>query len=209
MTLDHHNTDSDAILRLLRLAASIADADDDKIRRECQAVLTGSVPTLWVEELLLQSLLMVGWPATLNAAAVWRGQAGPLTDTADQLDRSPDTGETRRLGEATCQIIYGRNYSQLRKNVAALHPLLDDWMIRDGYGKTLSRPGLSLKLRELCTVAQCAVLGARRQLHSHLKGALNAGASHDEIMVALAAAKEFQDPESVESTLELWQRIIG
>ena len=65
---------------------------------------------------------------------------------------------------------------KLRDNVRALHPAVDAWMITEGYGRTLSRPGLDLMRRELCTVAQTAVLETERQLHSHLRGALNAGA---------------------------------
>jgi 4-carboxymuconolactone decarboxylase len=73
----------------------------------------------------------------------------------------------------------------LRQNIRALHPALDAWMITDGYGKVLSRPGLDLKTRELCIVAACAASGQQRQLHSHLHGALNAGASTAEVEDAL------------------------
>jgi alkylhydroperoxidase/carboxymuconolactone decarboxylase family protein YurZ len=37
-----------------------------------------------------------------------------------------------------------------------LHPVLDDMMLEYGYGRVLSRPGLSLRLRELCVVAALA-----------------------------------------------------
>ena len=62
-------------------------------------------------------------------------------------------------------------YDRLRENIRHLHPLLDDWMIDEGYGKVLSRPGLDLPRRELCIVAACAATGQDRQLHSHLHGA--------------------------------------
>ena len=68
-------------------------------------------------------------------------------------------------------------YDRLRENIRHLHPLLDDWMIDEGYGKVLSRSGLDLPRRELCIVAACAATGQDRQLHSHLHGARNAGAS--------------------------------
>jgi 4-carboxymuconolactone decarboxylase len=61
-------------------------------------------------------------------------------------------------------------------------------MVTEGYGRTLSRPGLDLRRRELCTVAQTAVLDAPHQLHSHLRGALNAGASPAELEETLALA---------------------
>jgi len=78
-------------------------------------------------------------------------------------------------GEATCSAVYGTMYERLRQNIRALHPQLDDWMITEGYGKVLSRPGLDLQRRELCIVAACAAQDQDRQLHSHLRGALNVG----------------------------------
>ncbi len=50
-----------------------------------------------------------------------------------------------------------------------------------GYGKVLGRPGLDLATRELCIVALLAVLRTPRQLYSHLRGALNAGAPPPEM----------------------------
>ncbi|TFG49315.1 MAG: carboxymuconolactone decarboxylase family protein [Gemmatimonadales bacterium] len=61
-------------------------------------------------------------------------------------------------------------------------------MVTEGYGRTLSRPGLDLRRRELCTVAQTAVLDTPHQLHSHLRGALHAGATEQEIEETLALA---------------------
>ena len=49
--------------------------------------------------------------------------------------------------------VYGPMYEKLRVNMRALHPALDAWMIVEGYGKVLGRPGLDLPRRELCIVA--------------------------------------------------------
>jgi 4-carboxymuconolactone decarboxylase len=97
-----------------------------------------------------------------------------------------DSGWVER-GEKTCNIVYGESYEMLRANIRDLHPALDSWMITDGYGKVLSRPALDLKTRELCIVAACAASGQQRQLHSHLHGALNAGASQAEVDGVLEA----------------------
>ena len=60
-------------------------------------------------------------------------------------------------------------------------------MIVEGYGKVLSRPALDLARRELCIVAACAASRQERQLHSHLHGALHAGASKAAITDTLGA----------------------
>jgi len=65
---------------------------------------------------------------------------------------------------------------KLRANVAAIHPALDRWMVSEGYGKVLGRPGLDLVHRELCIVGLLAAGVWDDQLYSHLRGALLAGA---------------------------------
>ncbi len=47
-------------------------------------------------------------------------------------------------------------YEKLRQRMKQLHPVLDIMMLEHGYGRVLSRPGLSLRLRELCVVAALA-----------------------------------------------------
>lgn len=136
-----------------------------------------------IEELLLQSCLFVGFPVVLNAFEVLRAQevrCGKGSIDASLTDRLI-------VGEELCARIYGKAYDSLRENVRSLHPDLDQWVIADGYGKTLSRPGLSLCDRELCIVAQLAAGRHDRQLKAHLFGALNVGAT----------------PEAVESVLEI------
>ena len=98
-------------------------------------------------------------------------------------------------------------YDRLRVNIRELHPALDAWMIVEGYGKVLSRPGLDLKRRELCIVAACAVLGQERQLHSHLHGALNAGATTAEVDETLAAVEDMLDSGARERVAHLWARV--
>ena len=160
---------------LIRLAAAVAVGRDELLAERAREAVEAHVPAIWVDELLLLSMLMVGWPRALGAAAVWRRESGvraPATDAS-----ASETLETWRLrGEALCRVVYGSNYERLRENVRALHPALDAWMVRDGYGMVLSRPGLDLVRRELCVIAQTAVLEAGPQLLSHLKGAVNAGA---------------------------------
>ena len=52
------------------------------------------------------------------------------------------------------------------------------------FGEVWTRPGLSLRDRELVTVSVIAALGRERQLRLHLRGALNAGLGRDELIEA-------------------------
>jgi 4-carboxymuconolactone decarboxylase len=117
--------------------------------------------------------------------------------------------EWRRRGEATCRLVYGAMYERLRVNIRALHPELDDWMIVEGYGKVLSRPGLDLARRELCIVAACAASAQDRQLHSHLHGALNVGVAPRTLTEALDALEGVVAEDRLASTRMLWRRVQG
>jgi len=189
---------------LVRLSAIVTAGDDAQVRG---AISTGhaEMPAVWVEELLLQSYLFAGFPRALNAMREWRRvHAEPATDTSvGEID------QWKADGAVTCAAVYGSMYGQLRENIRTLHPLLDDWMITEGYGKVLSRPGLDLPRRELCIVAACAVAGQDRQLHSHLHGALHVGVEVSVIDEAIAAIADLLGADRTRSVKLLWARVRG
>jgi 4-carboxymuconolactone decarboxylase len=191
---------------LVHLASGIAVGDSAPLQARCRAAVAAETPPLWVDELLLQSVLMVGYPRALGGARVWREiRAAP----AESLEHDATAGSAEQWlarGEAVCRTVYGPNYEKLRANVRWLHPALDRWMVEEGYGRTLGRPGLDLVRRELCVIAQVAVLGAERQLHSHLRGALNAGARPPQVEAALGLAAQ-DAPASAPMARSLWARI--
>jgi 4-carboxymuconolactone decarboxylase len=193
---------------LVRLSAAIAGGTEKQMRsaiRECAK----SVDPVWVEEVVLQSYLFAGLPRTLNAAREWRkasGRSAPADDEGTRYDRS---AEWRRRGEKTCHAVYGAMYDALRVNIAELHPALDAWMVVEGYGKVLGRPGLDLARRELCVVAACAVGRQDRQLQSHFHGALNVGAPPAAVEDTLAAIPDFLDEAYARHARMLWRRVRG
>jgi 4-carboxymuconolactone decarboxylase len=192
---------------LVRFAAAIAQGYEPELRERVGPLLLSQVPPPWVEELILQSVLMVGYPRALVAFSIWRkvAEMSPVdTDPDQDYSRAP---EWTRRGEELCAIVYGENYRKLRQSVHALHPALDSWMITEGYGRTLARPGLDLRRRELCTVAQTAVLETPRQLHSHLRGALNAGATFGQIEGTLSIVNPLLSFDQWKKIKELWRTV--
>jgi 4-carboxymuconolactone decarboxylase len=156
---------------LVWLAAVIAAGCEPDIRTELGRAQQDARAE-WIEEVILQSyLLPVSADAQRGAVAcACRGRSA-RDDDGERLDRADEW----RRGEATCASCTAV-LCRLRR-IRALHPALDAWMIVEGYGKVLSRPALDLARRELCIVAACAASRQDRQLHSHLHGALHAGAS--------------------------------
>lgn len=191
-----------ALRALVRVSAAVATRKESCLRTALAEVRDAAAPEE-VEEVLVQTYLFVGFPAALNALALWRGFSGwpaspPMED--DPLTRG-------RRGEAVCRRVYGQQYERLRRNVRDLHPDLDRWMVEEGYGKVLGRPGLDLPERELCVAALLAVLGAPVQLYSHLRGALEVGVEPDEVEAMLREVDELAPTTDVEEIRKVWRRV--
>ncbi len=192
---------------LVRLAAVLAGGSEAEVRSELSGV-NGVVDPVWVEEVILQTYLFAGFPRALNAARDWRRISGRRAPTPAE-DREGAVLDFSARGEATCATVYGEFYDRLRVNIRGLHPALDRWMITDGYGKVLGRPLLDLARRELCVVAACAIARQDRQLHSHLHGALNAGAAAGVVTAALQVVAPLVRDEDMRRYLGLWARVQG
>ncbi len=160
----------------MRLAAAVSVGDDGR-SEAAMARLHAEGRVREVEEVLLQSYLFAGYPRALNALALWRRLSGEEPPPAS----GGEWPQWEARGEEVCRRVYDRTYAALRRHVSHLHPDLDRWMVAEGYGKVLGRPGLDLKSREMCAVASLAAVGAGPQLHAHLRGVLNAGAACDEV----------------------------
>jgi len=197
---------------LVRVAAAVATGKVPELDARLAAAREARVPGLWIEELLLlQSMLVVGYPLALVAFGAWRRVGGPAPvegDGAEDLAHA-DWQSWATRGAAVCREVYGRAYHKLLVNLRALHPALEDLVLVDAYGKVIGRPGLDLKRRELCTVATTAVLGTADQLHSHLRGALNTGAAGEEIEAVLGLVDGDLDAERRRSAREQWADVKG
>jgi len=201
-----------ATTALVRVASALAEGKTDVLRDRFVAARAATVPDRWVEELLLQSLLVVGYPLALVAFGVWREVQGPRSGAGEGGGEElahEDWQSWATRGSAVCAAVYGRAYHKLLLNLRALHPALEDLVLVDAYGKVIGRPGLDLKRRELCTVAAVAVLGTAQQLHSHLRGSLNTGATRAEVEAVLAVIDGDLDSERRRSAHEQWDDVKG
>ncbi|MCU0926101.1 MAG: carboxymuconolactone decarboxylase family protein [Hydrogenophaga sp.] len=77
---------------------------------------------------------------------------------------------------------------------------IQDHISRAAWGDVWQRPGLDRKTRSLITVAMLTALGKQHELKGHVRGALNNGATVEEIQeVLLHAAVYCGIPTSVEA----------
>jgi 4-carboxymuconolactone decarboxylase len=191
-------------IALLRVAMAVSRGDEAATRERMRVARGAEVPDLWIEELLLQSFLNVGYPLTLAAFAVWREVAGPFRPESGEALLHAEHGRWARCGAERCAEVYGRTYHKLLLNLRALHPAVESLVIVDAYGKILGRPGLDPARRELCTLAAIAMLQAPRQLHAHLRGALNLGWSREDVDGVLVLAEQDLGPQWALKVWELW-----
>ena len=170
----------EATRRLIIVAAALNEGTEAGLAQMMRGARGAGTSATWLEELVLEAPLFVGFPKALVAAAAHRQVEPEPGDPGDAADYA-SWRDWQARGEETGRRIYGARYDKLRRNLSALHPALEAWVVLDGYGRTISRPGLDLKRRELCAIAMLVAQGVPRQLRSHLRGALNNGASPEEV----------------------------
>jgi len=65
---------------------------------------------------------------------------------------------------------------------------IQQYITRNAWGDVWQRPGLDLKTRSLITVAMLTAMGKQHELKGHVRGALNNGATVQEIQEVLLHA---------------------
>ncbi len=188
---------------LVRLSATLARGVDADLGSAVDTAAERADP-VEVEEALLQSYLFLGYPAALTGIAVWRERTGRPAPP----DRREEPVGWQERGERVCREVYGDAYQGLRDNIAELRPEMDRWMVWEGYGKVLGRPGLALWRRECCIVAMLAVLGAGPQLRSHLRGALRTGADVSLMAAVLSEILPFVPETRRPTARRVWERVV-
>ena len=179
-TLSNFNPSSQVQIRMLSLFSAGLTFDDPQITTlAVNRSLELQVTCEDLYEIILQSYLFLGFPRMLQAADILH-RIKPLNhlknDKEDFLSDF-DTGQLYKRGEEVCKTVYGPKYEILKERVLGFAPDIYHWMILEGYGKVLSRNQISLQCRELSIVAFLTMENRKRQLHSHLIGAMHAGAS--------------------------------
>jgi len=163
---------------LVELAVFASLGDTRNMRRIGRSSRFSSVPPRKITEMCLELHLFAGFPASIEAFIT----ISPYLRRRKRNRRKPAVRKDQQeTGLKLLHKVYAGNYEKLLQNMESLNSDLADWIITYGYGRVLSRRGLSLKERELIAVASLAALGWRRQLRSHVLGALNAGASIPEM----------------------------
>lgn len=162
---------------LILISANLARGGYQAVAELLEKAGTRRIPTIQIYEIMLQSYLFLGYPRAIEGLRLLQRHFPRFKPPGAEGIDAESTRRWQERGESLCRQTYDSNYERLRERMRILSPDLDQWMVWEGYGKVLSRPGAPSALRELCTCAALVVTGDMVQLHSHYRGALNAGAS--------------------------------
>ena len=106
-------------------------------------------------------------------------------------------GDRHAAGVAALQRLGGPDVAAPILAAADVAPDLVRFAIDFAFGEVLSRPGLDLRTRELCTVAALSALGhAKSQLKWHIDAALYVGATKDEVDQVKRIARGYARPSN-------------
>ncbi len=102
-----------------------------------------------------------------------------------------DEETLKRIGTEMHTEIFGEDGAPWREKFANINSDAVDYLMKYCFGAYYCRPGVDLKIRELCTVAALAALGRWPQLKSHIGGALRVGASKEEVTEILLQMQNY------------------
>ena len=104
----------------------------------------------------------------------------------DFADSMKLTGERFDLGAAVLRRIGGHDFDGPVKRLAEISPDMARFTVEYAYGDVLSRPGLDLRLRQICTVSALIAQGSvQPQLKFHMEGLLNVGGRPQDLIEIL------------------------
>ncbi|MCP4581402.1 MAG: hypothetical protein GY839_07265 [candidate division Zixibacteria bacterium] len=165
-----------------------------------------------IYEVLLQGYLFLGYPVAIESFFVFDEVTGPRQAAGDNFfEEVPvwDYNLLKTQGKRTAQKVYAENFKPVFNNIWRLSPDLASGMVLEGYGRIISRPGLNLIEREFAVISALIVTDMPRQLYSHLRGSLNAGAHPTQIRAVIQQCRYFAKPTLVEKALSIFEKILG
>ncbi len=126
-------------------------------------------------ELFFHLSLLLGFPAMVD------GLEKLAFLRAVPRRKRPVKSNLKSTGLRILGKVYGNQAARLLDSLRRIHPDLPSMIVENVYGQVFSRPGMSLRERELVNVTVLTIQGLERQLYSHIRGALRVGVNGEEL----------------------------
>ena len=119
----------------------------------------------------------------------------------DSIDAKNKENKDFNAGLATRKQVMGEDFvANAFGNATEFTLPIQHYITKNAWGDVWQRPGLDLKTRSLITVAMLTALGKQHELKGHVRGALNNGATPEEISEVLLHASIYCGvPSAVEA----------
>ncbi len=112
-----------------------------------------------------------------------------MTDANKKTDKADKDFDA---GLATRKQVMGEDFvANAFANATPFTLPMQHYITRNAWGDVWQRPGLDLKTRSLITVALLTSMGKQHELKGHVRGALNNGATPEEIQEVLLHASVY------------------
>ena len=144
--------------------------------------------------------LFAGFPRQVETYGVLAEVGGLGALAPEEVEHCADRPDR---GDGLFTTIYGSQSDRVKGALTEGHPDLQKWILGHAYGRVLTRPGLSARMRELLAVAALSVLHQERQLASHVRGAIRCGASAEEVEAAVQVVEDLLSPEELTKVSEV------
>ena len=185
-----------------------------QLKAHVQASLNAGCTPVEIREAVYQCAPFIGFPRTLNAISamneVFEGNGIQLPLPSQKTLTGESEDERYRKGLDIQNPLYGAEiadrYTWLPGDFAQAVPrfLTELW-----FGDFNTRSGLDGKTRELLTVVLLAALGgAEAQVKSHVKGALKAGNTREEVVCALVHASGYMGIPRLFNALNVCRELL-
>ena len=158
-----------------------------QLKAHINAALNVGNEPLEIREAIYACAPFIGFPKTLNAIDVFnqvakeRGIALPLENAAETTDEN-----RHEKGALVQDKLYG---DEIKKAMAELpgeyKEIIPDTVTDFCFGDFYTRKGLSIKQRELLSLAVLTAMGAEKQLRAHVMGALKSGNDKETLLAAM------------------------
>jgi len=197
---------------IIFIAACQAAVKPDILKGLIKWSLASNVKPSEIYEVLLQGYLFCGYPSAIESLFIFNEVIESELNSRYKLpikNVTWDYDHFKKRGLKTAMKIYGKNLNLVLNNIQKLSPDLASSMIIEGYGRVISRKGLDILTRELAIVAALTVSGMSRQLYSHIRGAINAGASPKQIKAAISQSLFFSNSLKIKKALQVLKKSLG
>lgn len=164
-----------------------------------------------IQEVLLQMSVYSGFPSAVNGMnalkeVLQKRKGNGIKDPEGVSQKSTiPKGKTRLdVGISQLDKLKAVDLEKLQQAYKDVSPDFIQYVLEYGFADILARPGLDYKTREMATIAALTALGVTDQLKLHIRGAINLGASKEdiaEIMILMSVFTGF--PSAANGTMAL------